>query len=438
LSELRTRLKRLRSDPVLQNTAYLVANSASLAAFGFAFWIFAARRFSPEEVGVATALISTTQLVTLLASAGMSFAILRQLPRADRAERDRLVNSALAFTALFGLVAGVLAGLASRLMIPALAESLATAGFVAAFAGLVAFQTLSGVVDAVFTAVQRSSLVFWKNNVGNVLKIGLVALLPVSLGATGVFAANSVPFVLTVVASLLVAFAWILKGYRVMTAPALKTAAGLMGFGLVAHVAHLLFMAPQLVLPLIALEALGAAETAYLYTSWKLAGLMWVVTTAASGPLLAFGSANPLLYPAKARRTLAVSVGLTLGLSIVGLVAAPFALALFGGDYAAKSASLVAYLLFSSIPLGIFAIYQASLRVYARTTELVAASAAFAALTFAAFLWVTVSPTLEGYGMGWLAATGVAGLVATWRLFGPDAILDAGIAQAPASAGAED
>jgi hypothetical protein len=52
----------VRSDPLLQNSFFIMLTTATMALLGFLFWVLNARLFDPPQIGVATTLISATSL----------------------------------------------------------------------------------------------------------------------------------------------------------------------------------------------------------------------------------------------------------------------------------------------------------------------------------------------------------------------------------------
>ena len=101
----------LLGQPLFANAGYLTGVNLVAGLAGFLFWSLAARLYQPQEVGVASAIISAVVLLAGVASLGVGAGLIRFLPEARRPRR--LLNSAFTLTTLAALlVAGVyLAGL---------------------------------------------------------------------------------------------------------------------------------------------------------------------------------------------------------------------------------------------------------------------------------------------------------------------------------------
>lgn len=405
---------------VIGNTGFLVANTMGLAATGLAFWVIAARRFAPEEVGLATALISATLLVTLVSTSGFGFSTLRELPRSGNSRGGSgIVNTSLAVSGGTGVAGAAIFVAAAPLFVPAVRDALSAPWMIVCYVAWVGLQTASAVLDNALTAIGRSDLVFWKNLAANGLKLALAPTLPVDLGAFAVFAANTIPIGLTLLAAVAFVLPRALPGYTLRASPDFRVARKLAQFAVVAHASHLLVTAPQLALPFLVFDGLGARETAFFYTSWKIAGLLWAVATAASGPLLAHGSARPEAYRVALSRVLLLSCAAAGVATALLALFARDVLRLFGPEYAANSAPLLVLLAASATPLILFTVYLTTLRVAGSRAELLGASGAFAASALVAALIVGDGARLASYGRAWLAVTGAFGLFALVRLYGP-------------------
>ena len=74
------RLRQHLGNPLYRNSLYLISNSTILALTGFVFWTLAARLYPVDSVGLASAAISAMGVLSLLATLGLDYALLRFLP----------------------------------------------------------------------------------------------------------------------------------------------------------------------------------------------------------------------------------------------------------------------------------------------------------------------------------------------------------------------
>ena len=73
------KIKSLLRIPLYLNAAYLMLANLANALFGFVFWIIAARLYTAEAVGVASAILSAASLLTMLSSLGLGYGLIRFL-----------------------------------------------------------------------------------------------------------------------------------------------------------------------------------------------------------------------------------------------------------------------------------------------------------------------------------------------------------------------
>ena len=85
-----------RTDSLFRNAVFLMSSTAIMSVLGFVFWIFVAHLYSPEQIGVASALISITLLISNLSFLGLGSGFLRFLPGSAKPSRD--INAGLIMT----------------------------------------------------------------------------------------------------------------------------------------------------------------------------------------------------------------------------------------------------------------------------------------------------------------------------------------------------
>src|SRR5660397_217338 len=78
------RFPELIRDPVYRSSSFLSLGSIFSIGAGFLFLLVAARSYSVQEVGVATALISALNLVYFAAKLGFDNALIRFFPSEDK------------------------------------------------------------------------------------------------------------------------------------------------------------------------------------------------------------------------------------------------------------------------------------------------------------------------------------------------------------------
>jgi O-antigen/teichoic acid export membrane protein len=400
IPKLRTSAKRA----ILVNAGSLVGTTAVTAGLGFVFWLLAARVFSPEAVGLASASISAMSLLGFVGMLGLGSLLMGELPR-QPVRASSLVTSAVVVSGiaggLLGLVFAIVASTLSAQFHP-LGQSL---GDVALFAFGVALTSASLVLDQALIGLLFGGLQFARNAVFAVAK--LVALLLLSLWVsdkfgTGIYATWAIGnlLALAMVAAVGQRGGWwrlnawprwdVFHGHR-------RAAAG-------HHALNLALQFPVLALPIVVTAILTAAFNAYFYVAWMVAiSFVWVAPFALSVVLYTVGSKNPATVARAARFTIGLSFLLGLvGSGAIQLLAGPV-LRVFGATYALHAGSSLRIMVLAVFPLIIKDHYVSICRIEGRLAQGATWVSAGALLEVVGAAIGARLGGLEGLSLGWVA-----------------------------------
>src|SRR3989344_3883563 len=169
-----------------QESLYLISATAIVAGFGFFFWLINAQLFSTEDIGLATALISVMNLISILSLIGINATFIRFLPSSER-PNDKLNTGILLVGATAILLTGAFVALSSVISPPlhALLNTPATA-FIFIF--LCTLAAVNAITDSIFLAHRQTKYVFTVNFVYSFCKM-LLPFLFIGYGAYGIFVA---------------------------------------------------------------------------------------------------------------------------------------------------------------------------------------------------------------------------------------------------------
>src|SRR5438067_6497611 len=155
--------KWMKTDGVmLFNAASFVGTFIVKSGFGFAFWWVAARQFSPEAVGVASAAISAMTLLGTFCMLGLGTLLIRELPR-HSGQEVALISAALLVVASLGGCIGLLFALGVPFLSADLQPLRASGQAVALFALGVGLATMNLVLDQVLIGLLRGDMQLWRN-----------------------------------------------------------------------------------------------------------------------------------------------------------------------------------------------------------------------------------------------------------------------------------
>src|SRR5215469_9698081 len=98
--------RHFMTDSLYRNSIYLMLSTSIQAFFGFFFWIIAARLYSPDQVGIATTLISVMSLISGFSILGLNVGLVRFLPKSK--EKNEKINSSFFITTVASVLISII------------------------------------------------------------------------------------------------------------------------------------------------------------------------------------------------------------------------------------------------------------------------------------------------------------------------------------------
>jgi len=277
---------QIRSDHLVRNSFFIMASTAAMGAFGFLFWLVAARLYTSGQIGVATALISATILISYLGQFGFDATFVRFLPTSR--DRDAEINTGLTLVAGGSLVLALAYILVVPSFVPALRFVRSSPPYAAGFVVFTALAAINLVTDAVFIAYRAAKYNFIVDGLIQGLSKLALPVLVVGLGAYGIFTAS------TGAALVAVAFSIIFLVRRFSYRPHLRVSLAVIRqvftFSGLNYFASLLNVVPVLFVPAIVINGRGASEAGYYYVAFQMANLLYAISFAISASLFSEGS----------------------------------------------------------------------------------------------------------------------------------------------------
>ena len=324
IDRLRTSLR----DPLIRNSALMLATTLTMALVGSVFWVLAARFASRTAVGLGSSLVTTAEALAIFALLGLDVSVLRTMPRSDRRASDALIAGGI--VAATGGVLALGYGLLLPVIAPDLAHIVSRPWLLPLFVLLVAGTALNQLTDSMFLAINRVVTNFWVNGLlMSAVKLGLPFAL-VGAGGFAVFGAVGGSALLAAVVSMWAILRYLPDRPSLRPSTAFRRTGRFAGAG---YLSHVLYITPQLVFPVLIINAQGAAASAVFFVSFQIVTLLNHGVYTISSSMFAEVSRDSQRLEAivrKAGRTIAViAVG---GIAIL-VAAAPILLAVFGPDY---------------------------------------------------------------------------------------------------------
>lgn len=405
---LRGRIRKDLADPLFRNAYALLANALGTAALGFAYWVLAARLYSPTFVGASSALIASLLLASTVAQLNLGGALARFLPRAGPAS-SRLVFAAYG---VCGTLAVVLALAAS----PWLSKMAADLGFgrrpaVFLITAAVGVWCIFALQDHILTGLRQAAWVPVENGVFGVLKIVLLVALASTLPDTGILVSWIAPMALLLLPVNALIFGRLLPRHsRAETAPEKLTARGIGRFVALDYLGALFNLAATQLLPVLVAARIGAEANGYFYVAWVVMLTLDFALVGLTSSLTVEGSREKDKLPELVGRFMP---RLALGMAATGLmifIAAPGILAIFGPEYAQNATLLLRLLAIGMLPRAVVVLWLGIARVRSQVTQIVAVQGAIAVLVLGLAALLIGNLNIAGVGVAYLVGQGTVAL----------------------------
>lgn len=407
------RVVGLAREPLYANAIFLWMSTAVTALGGFIFWVLAAHRYSSAQVGLASATISAITFLGTVTSLGLGNGLIRYLPGAREA-RTYLINLASTLAILAGICGAIIFLEGLPLWSPDLSYLDNSPVFLLAFVIFVAVYAAHYVPLMTLMALRSARYILLFAISSQAVRV-LLPLPLVSLGAFGLVVASGLATL--VGAAMGYALLTVVeRSYRLRPAFHRSSAAALLPYGLANHGADLALLAPGLLLPLLAVGALGNERGGRFYIGYYTGAFLLSVVQALATSLFAEGSHNELGLMASARRALMCAILISgIGAGLMILIGGRL-LMIFGSGYSAEATGLLRLVALSALPASVIFISLAILRVrkQARMLLIVAWSATLLTLGLSYALMLTRG--IVGAGIGVLGGQSLGALVCLYSL----------------------
>lgn len=338
----------LPGEPLLRTGHLLAVSSLVNAGLGAVFWLLATHWYDAEIVGLSYTTISVSLLLTGIGQLNLNDFLVRFVPTAGRRTR-RLVLTCYTVTISFSLLVAVV----FLALVPVIAPGLdfllgpvESVCFVAATAGYAVFV----LQDGALTAVRRPGWVVGENMIfacAKMLLLGVGAALSLASGILISWAG-------ALVVSLLVANSVLMRRavpqHEQDTLENTEPQPRMFGYAAADWFGSLFRMAACSLVPVIVLNKLGAAQSAYYALAWSIAYLPYLLSRGMGTSLLAESVRRPEHLVAHVLRVLRHSALFLCAVTAVLVAAAPQILALFGPAYAAEGSTALRLLALSALP----------------------------------------------------------------------------------------
>jgi O-antigen/teichoic acid export membrane protein len=350
----------LASSPLYRNSFFMAFGNIFNAGCGFIFWIVAAQLYTIEQVGFATALISSLGLVVLISRLGFESSMIRFFSTEDRA---KVISTSLIVTTATCIIAGMIYIFLAEFFVPSM-RFLTEPGFALAFLLIGVVNSAASVTGSAFIADRKADSYFLQN-LFNAIRIP--ALVPLTfVGVFGIFGSVGLGYLVAAVFGLAALQRSIGAIQTEVDRDYIRRSFRFSSWN---YISSILFVAPTLIIPIMVLDMLGAAEAANYYIAFTLGNLVLIIPSSFGTSLFVEGSHGERLKKSVLRAGSA---------SLVMMLPAVLILFLFGdrllglvkGEYV-EAFDLLRIVALSSFPVAIYCLFVPIQNVRMRVESIV-------------------------------------------------------------------
>lgn len=276
---LQEKINKIFEDHLYRNSMYITLSRSLNAASGFLFWVIAARYYSINDVGNATALISSLGLIMLLSRFGFDYSIIRFVPISDK---NRIFNTSFIITTISSLAVGLVYIFIIKIFNAHLAFS---AGEGIIFILIALFNSMALIAGNMFLALRKGHYLLMQTIV---ISLRLLFLFPmVRFGDFGILLSLGFCYILSVISSMLALRKDIKATPLEIDKPFIKKS---FFYSLQSYISNILIEAPSLILPILVLNVAGRKEAAVYYIAVAIGDLVQIIPYSLSHSLFIEGS----------------------------------------------------------------------------------------------------------------------------------------------------
>jgi O-antigen/teichoic acid export membrane protein len=389
--------------PLYRDGYALVLNSGLTALMGVAYWLMAARDYSPHVVGVNTAAISAMMFLAGVAQLNLMSALVRFVPIL-RGLRGRFIAACYLVAAVAAVVCSAVFLLGVSHWAPALGVLGASPRMIAWFIGATVAWCVFNLQDSALIGLGAAVLVPVENIVYGIVKIALlVALVSVS-PHFGIFGSWTAGLVISMVTVNFLIFGPLLRRRTATPAAAVEmpTHRDIVRFAAPDYLAALMWLAATTLMPVIVVAISGATSNAYFSLAWMIVLPVAAASASMGVALVARSAAEPRRLPEYARGVMRRMVRLTVPVAVALALASPLVLRLFGPEYAAHGSLTLSLLALMTIPNTVTALYTSMYRAQRRMRAVVTLQFALCGSVLLLAPLMLGVMGIAGVGLAWL------------------------------------
>lgn len=395
----------LARDPLYRNSFFMAFTNVFNAACGFFFWMIAARLYSVEQVGLATALVSSLGLVILFSRLGFDSSIIRFFTSEDR---GKIISTSLIVTTLACVLSAVIFILLAEMVTPSMLF-LKEQKYALAFVLIGLVNSVAAITGNAFVADRKADHYFLQN-IFMALRIpALVSL--AFLGVFGIFGSVGLGYLIASLFGLLILHRSIAEIRLIVDWEFIRKS---FRFSFWNYASSILTAAPGLIIPLMVLNMFGEAEAARYYIAFAIGNLVLYIPQSFGTSLFVEGSHGEGLKKSALRAAAASLILLVPSVSFIFLFG-DRTLGLLKGEYI-EAFDLLRIIALSSFPVTAYSLFIPIQNVKMEVESIVKLNALRFILLLGLSYVLMLRYGILGLGYAWIASYVIIAILLGWMI----------------------
>lgn len=397
--------KKIYENTIIKNSIFLIMTNIFSLATGFFFWMIATRLYTPSDVGIISAILSSMSLIAVISSVGLPMALTLYLP-INTKDADKIINSSLIVCIIISITISLMFLLGIDIFAPKLKIILGNLELMIVFAMTTMMATISLLIGGIFVAGKKSSFHMIKENIFGITKMVLLVTMS-GFGAIGIFISWSMGLMVAIIIGFILMFKlWRYKPMATLD-PIIKKMAK---FSVGNYIAGIFYNLPKFIFPIIIVNKISADYAGYFFIAMTIAGLFYGVPEAVAGPFLA-NSYDKEKFWINVNNAIRFDMCILIPGLLLLMIFGRFILGLFNPNYATHSFNTLIILAMTSIPISLITTFNMIRNAQKRVTTVIKIDAFVTTTTIVLSILLMKTWSIEGIAISYLIANIVASVI---------------------------
>jgi len=407
------KIMEIFKDSLFKNSIYLISTNFVSSGLAFIFWVIAARLYTSQDIGIASAIFSGLSLVSMIGSIGLPVALLYYLPRNN--DTNKIINSCIITGIISSIIFSFIFIFGLKIWAPGLLSILDNLENNLIFVISTVAVSVSLIIGSSFIAGKRSSFQMIKEASYHFLKMFPLVLF-ISFGAMGIFISIGIGLILSIIIGfILLSKVWHYSPELIIDTTIIKNMAS---FSVGNHVANIFYNLPVLILPIMILNMTSAKFAGYFYIAMMMATLLYNISNSTSSAFLVEAT-DKEKFEDIINKTIKFNIMILIPGILFLIIFGRFILNIFNPDYGENATMTMLILSLTSLPLSLVGIFTSVRNAQNRVLSMIKMDMFIALTTLILSIPLIRMMSIEGAAISFLIANTIGALIVIIRIKNP-------------------